>query len=242
MYRSAVPGLNGMHCLEQSLGGIRDEWEGGGAHKSASVFSPSSPETRSTSSNCTIGLNSAWHSSSVSPVPSSGGVVSSGFSAWLLDAAAPTPLNPPNPVPAPKVDADPNTGDGDEACAIRWDVLLTAEARTLLMHAGKYKIKTLDMPQFSRQISTYKFDTINCPHCRKMLICMCESESKSIVQALNFTEKRIEVFSWMLKQLSSCMSPGSGPSEGQHLDLFSLAVLRHSGRLLWKNWSVSNAM
>ena len=36
--------------------------------------------------------------------------------ALLLVAEASTPLNPPNPVPPPKVEADPNTGVGDAAC------------------------------------------------------------------------------------------------------------------------------
>ena len=40
------------------------------------AVSPSSPDSFSTSSSCTRGRNSAWHSSSVSPVPSSGGVSS----------------------------------------------------------------------------------------------------------------------------------------------------------------------
>ena len=43
---------------------------------SMSADSPSSPDSFSTSSSCTRGRNSAWHSSSVSPVPSSGGVSS----------------------------------------------------------------------------------------------------------------------------------------------------------------------
>ena len=93
------------------------------AHRSMRVCSPSSPDTRSTSSSCTRGRNSAEHSSSVSPVPSSGGVSSTfcSFSAALDDVleTAVTPLNPPNPVPAPKVEADPKTGEGDDACTGR---------------------------------------------------------------------------------------------------------------------------
>lgn len=36
--------------------------------------------------------------------------------ALLVLAEASTPLNPPNPVPPPKVEAEPNTGVGDAAC------------------------------------------------------------------------------------------------------------------------------
>ena len=37
--------------------------------------------------------------------------------ALLLVAEASTPLNPPNPVPPPNVDAEPKTGVGDAACS-----------------------------------------------------------------------------------------------------------------------------
>ena len=43
--------------------------------------------------------------------------LSESVAALLLVAEASTPLNPPNPVPPPNVDAEPKTGVGDAACS-----------------------------------------------------------------------------------------------------------------------------
>mmetsp|Transcript_26389 Transcript_26389/g.67841 ORF Transcript_26389/g.67841 Transcript_26389/m.67841 type:complete len:202 (-) Transcript_26389:98-703(-) len=70
------------------------------------TVSASSPVVVSTSSSSTTGLKVAWHSSSVC------GASASPAAAGDL-ASEPSAENPAKPVPAPKVEAEPNTGTGD---------------------------------------------------------------------------------------------------------------------------------
>lgn len=79
-------------------------------HSSSRASSSSSPVLVSTSSNCTTGLYSAWHSSSAAPPSSS---PSPSAAAAPLSAAAapkPAPVNPAKPPPAAL--AAPKTGVG----------------------------------------------------------------------------------------------------------------------------------
>jgi hypothetical protein len=75
------------------------------------LVSSSSSMFTSTSSSCTMGLNSAAHSSSSAAVSSS-----PPSSPSAPEDAKLRPVNPPKPVPAPNVEAEPKIGVGEASC------------------------------------------------------------------------------------------------------------------------------